>query len=146
MSRRSRGHRAPLSEAPLSSDSPSPEGDDTEALADALFGDAPSFDRKTLQLCREVERLVGSAFAVGLDDDLLNSLVVLQVTPLAGASRLQVVLAPTVPLPVEDGEVRARLERLRPQLRSAVAQHIQRKRAPELELLLLPTLAGEVEE
>jgi ribosome-binding factor A len=114
-------------------------GADPEAMADAMFGgETAPVDRKTQQLCRQVERVLGMLFAGELADDVLCTLTVMDVLPAPNASRLQVLLTPSGDLLESEESVRERLEKARPFLRSQVAQAIQRKKAPELLLALVP--------
>jgi len=125
-------------------------------------------DRKTRQLCRQVERAVSLALGGQCADPLLQALAVQSVEPAPDASRLMISVylpaANTTPDPcaipprdasVEQGsretiaaqaarmsEILARLENVRPLLRREVAAAITRKRAPELVFGL--TAQGEV--
>ena len=86
--------------------------------------------RKTLQLCRQVERALGGALA-DCHDDVLRDLLVESVEPAPNAARLLVTvrsLDSQATLP----EVLARLEAGYGHLRSEVAVAINRKRVPEL--------------
>ena len=87
-------------------------------------------DRKTLQLCRQVERAL--AWALGdSDDDLLRELLVVSVEPAPNARRLLVSVAPLERLN-DLFEVIRHLEAARGRLRSEVAAAITRRKAPEL--------------
>lgn len=65
-------------------------------------------------------------------DPLLEDLVLLDVV--AGGGAIVVTLA----APSTDDAVRAALERVRPRLRSELASQLQRRRVPELSLVLVP--------
>ncbi len=99
--------------------------------AEALFRPADAkVERKTRQLCREVERTLSCALG-DCRDALLRELVVVGVEPAPDASRLAVrVLLP--PADVDGRLVREHLERMRGHLREEVARAVSRKRAPEL--------------
>jgi ribosome-binding factor A len=104
-----------------------------------LFGPLePPIDRKTQQLCKQVRRVLSCVLAGEVADEVLQGLAIDSVVPAPNASRLQVTLFPTGPLEVPLSEVLARLERVRGRLRSAVAEDINRKRAPELSFVLAP--------
>jgi len=104
--------------------------------AEPSAGDGRGADRKSQQLCKQVERTLASVLPE-CREPVLRALVVAEVRPLLGASRLEVVL-----LAPEIGErdrrcVEARLARARAFLRAEVAQQIHRKRVPELSFVVL---------
>lgn len=89
-------------------------------------------DRKTLQLCAQVERSLALALA-GCGDDVLQAVTVESVRPGPDGS----ILAVTVLLPGGPGargarDVLAALERARGLLRAEIASAIHRQRVPEL--------------
>ena len=105
-------------------------------------------NHKDLQLCRQAYRTLGVALSGGCGDEVLAGFVVRGVLPAPDAGRLLVCLEPG---PVAEGDavapadlpdVLARLERVRPLLRREVAEALVRKRAPELEFVVMPR--GEV--
>jgi ribosome-binding factor A len=102
-------------------------------------------DRKTRQLCKQVERIVSLLFAGEVSDSHLSQLSVATVEPMAGASRLMVVVVSGTRDPQKLLEIRERLERARGFIRSEVAQEIHRKKAPELSFMVLPSHLGEGE-
>lgn len=125
------------------------------AQADALFerallgdeglSDSRSFnpreDRKTLQLCRQVQRALGMALGGGGADDLLTDATVESVEPLGGPGQLLVrVTVPADPA-VHPAEVMARLAAQTPRLRAVVASEICRKRVPTLSFVVVPDVA-----
>lgn len=86
-------------------------------------------DRKTLQLCSQVERVL--ALVVPAD------IVVRGVSPAQGASRLMVTIDVPGARSIEDLQsALGHLERLRGRLRCEIAAAISRKRAPELTFVL----------
>lgn len=122
-------------------------------------GETPdSFDRdslfknkrrhKDLQLCRQAFRALSLALAGGCGDDVVAALVVRAVLPSPDATRPLVCLEPG-PAMADAGhaldlpDVLDRLERARPALRREVAEALVRKRAPELEFVVMPR--GEVQ-
>ena len=130
--RRGRAHRAP---------------------ADALFerallgGDReddrkfdPRQDRKTLQLCRQVQRALSLALAGECGDELLRDAMVDGVEPLGGPGQLLVRVTVPPAIKALPGEVSARLAALAPRLRAAVAGEICRKRVPMLSFVVMPYL------
>ena len=89
-------------------------------------------DRKTLQLCAQVERALTLALA-GCGDDVLQGVMIESVRPGPDGA----ILAVTILLPGGPGargahEVLAALERARGLLRSEIAAAIHRQRVPEL--------------
>jgi ribosome-binding factor A len=100
----------------------------------------PRADRKTLQLCRQVQRAVMQALAGECGDDLLRDLSVDSVGPAGGAGHLLVRVI--VPRHVSASEVMHRLESRSSLLRTIVAASICRKRAPMLSFIALPAAEG----
>jgi ribosome-binding factor A len=84
-------------------------------------------ERKTRQLCRQVQRAVNLALADGGAD--VDDLFVEDVTAGAGGPLL---LHVVVPADRSVSEALAALQRVTPRLRCDVARAITRKRAPEL--------------
>jgi hypothetical protein len=106
----------------------------------ALLGDSPTerkpfdagSDRKTLQLCRQVERAVALGLA-GSADDLLRDLVVDGVSPIGSPGHLMVRVIVPAGMPVHD--IMARLDARTAALRAEVAASICRKRVPALSFI-----------
>jgi ribosome-binding factor A len=98
----------------------------------------PREDRKTLQLCRQVQRALMLALSGECADDILREVYVESVEPMGGASQLLV----RVIVPREIGqssfEVVARLDDRLPKLRAIVARSICRKRVPNLMFVACP--------
>jgi ribosome-binding factor A len=122
-------------------------------LDSAFFEDAYSENRKRhkdLQLCRQAFRTLSVALSGGCGDEVLAALSVRAVLPAPNATRLLVCLEPAhlggdvanAALDVPD--VLARLERIRSLLRREVAEALVRKRAPELEFVVMPRSGEEV--
>jgi ribosome-binding factor A len=88
---------------------------------------------KTMQLCRQVQRVLGLSLAGECDDELLRSCYLDSVEPAPDALRLLVRLI--VPAGMSPLEVLSRIECVTPKLRADVARAITRKRAPELTFL-----------
>ena len=120
---------------------------------DSLFGETTrSNDKRThkdLQLCRQAYRTLSVALAGGCGDDVLAGFAVRAVVPAPDASRLLVCLEPAAAgadggnASFDVADVLARLERVRPALRREVAGALARKRAPELEFVVVPRATGE---
>ncbi|MBS2027065.1 MAG: ribosome-binding factor A [Deltaproteobacteria bacterium] len=93
--------------------------------------------RKTMQLCKQVQRVVASVLAECADGHV-SQLSLLGVEPAAGSSVLRVAVVAMG----ADGEAlaatRAALEQLKPYLRMEVADAICRKRVPELVFSVVP--------
>jgi len=112
----------------------------------ALLGDEfsdrkfnPREDRKTLQLCRQVQRALSLALGGEVADDLLREAYVESVEPMGDAGQLLVRV--TVP-PGAAGSppaVSERLATLAPRLRAIVAGEICRKRVPVLSFVVVPS-------
>lgn len=91
-------------------------------------------DRKTQQLCRQVEQNLNLVLGGEFADELLQSLFVESVVPAPNASQLLVTVS------AGDGEenvadrslILNRLERVAGRLRAAVAEAITRKKTPRL--------------
>jgi ribosome-binding factor A len=113
-------------------------GDDTSNIDPATFF-GPTQDvraeRKTQQLCKEVERTLSCALAAA-SDDVVRDLTLIEVSPAPDASRLLVTLSLSRPVPID--EVNERLERMRGSLRQEIASSLQRKRTPELSFAVVP--------
>jgi ribosome-binding factor A len=106
-------------------------------FAEALFGDSSGSssadrqrERKTRQLCRQVQRALNLALAVRGTDSNLSDLYVEEVSPAPHCGHLLVHVA--IPLGRPAGETLGALRREAPRLRAEVATAITRKRAPEL--------------
>jgi len=89
-------------------------------------------NRKALQLCREVERTLGTLLAGGCGDSLLHDLLVQSVVPAPDSTRLLVTLSFLGPAAVEAGEVLTRLQRAYGLFRGEVAAAIHRRKVPDL--------------
>ena len=104
-----------------------------EALCEADSGSRSSdrqAQRKTQQLCRQVERALNLAFANRNGSDDIGGLFVDEVSPAPDCGRLLVHVVIPADRPAAD--VISALRRESPRLRSEVAAAITRKRAPEL--------------
>src|SRR5437016_3701278 len=93
-------------------------------------------EHHTFALCKQVMRALSLILGGEVGDEVIQSLMVLEVSPAPNAGRLAVMLGVrgAVDVPV----VLARLEALRGFLRTRVAESITRKRAPELMFLIVP--------
>jgi ribosome-binding factor A len=92
-------------------------------------------NRKTLQLCRQVER----ALSVILEGDILRDLSVHSVLPAPDSSRLLVTFVYHGPETVASADVLAALHRSSAMLRAEVAASIHRRKTPELSFRVLRT-------
>ena len=106
-----------------------------EALYEADSGSRSSdqAQRKTQQLCRQVERALNLAFADRNGEDDLGGLFVDEVSPAPDCGRLLAHVVIPADRPAAD--VISALRRESPRLRSEVAAAITRKRAPELSFI-----------
>ena len=96
----------------------------------------PSFNRgsrKTLQLCKQVERELSLTLGSEFDDPALRDLQVLSVEPAPNSARMLVTvsLGPSAG-PIHPAEVVAHLSRASGKLRCEIAAAIHRKKTPEL--------------
>ncbi|QOV88976.1 hypothetical protein [Humisphaera borealis] len=98
-------------------------------------------DRKTLQLCRQVERALSLALA-GDRHEVLRDLTVDAVEPMGSAAQLLVRVLVPASVEVSVIEVIGILDGASPRLRAVVAQSICRKRTPSLSFLPVPLRAG----
>jgi hypothetical protein len=87
-------------------------------------------ERKTEQLCRQVQRALNFAFADRSIGEGMEGLYVDEVSPAPDCGRLLVHVL--VPVSLQLRDVMIALGRETPRLRSEVAATITRKRAPEL--------------
>jgi ribosome-binding factor A len=101
----------------------------------------PCTDRKTLQLCRQVQRALILALAGECEDDFLRDVSVDSVVPAGGAGHLLVMVS--VPGHLKATEILARLNDRAGRLRAIVAAAICRKRVPMLSFVAIPLVAGE---
>jgi len=92
--------------------------------------------KKLLRMCSQVARTVAVSLTGECDDPLLNDLQVVEVIPAPDASRLCIKVRSSDESH-ESSLVEDRLEKRRGYLRSEVARVLNRKRAPELEFLLV---------
>ena len=99
----------------------------------------PARDRKTLQLCRQVQRALALALPGECNDERLRDASVESVEPIGGPGQLLVRVS------VPDGgdgatwtDVMARLTACTPRLRATVAREISRKRVPNLSFVVVP--------
>lgn len=90
-------------------------------------------NRKTLQLCRQVER----ALSVLLEGELLRDLTVQSVLPAPDSSRLLVTFLYHGPATIPSAEVVAALHGHYARLRGAIATSIYRRKTPELTFQVL---------
>jgi ribosome-binding factor A len=87
-------------------------------------------NRKTLQLCRQVQRAL--SYALGdCDDNVLASLYVESVDPAPNDKHLMVTVSP-LDRDISPEDVLVRLHRVLGHLRAEIAADIHRKRVPEL--------------
>ncbi len=89
--------------------------------------------RKTLQLCKQVERTLNQVLSGECDDDVLRELLVVGVEPLQGTSQLLVTLQPFDPgdSPAVP-QILEHLHRAKNHLREAVAETVSRRKMPDL--------------
>ena len=98
-------------------------------------------DRKTQQLCQQVERTLSLVLSGEFSDELLQSLIVQSVIPNPNAGQLLVTVSvagdceatPATAIVLE------RLEQVAGRLRLEVARSITRKRVPKLTFCVVPS-------
>jgi ribosome-binding factor A len=90
-------------------------------------------NRKTLQLCRQVERILGGL----LEGEILRDLLVHSVIPAPDSSRLLVTVVHHGPDSVATTDILAALHGAHARLRGEVAGSIHRRKTPELTFQVL---------
>jgi len=100
----------------------------------------PRTDRKTLQLCRQVQRALMLSLAGECGDDLLRDVSVDSVDPAGGPGHLLVRVI--VPGGSSVADVLIRLNDRSGKLRAIVAASICRKRVPMLSFIAMPVAEG----
>ena len=85
-------------------------------------------NRKTLQLCRQVERILSAL----LEGEILRDLSVQSVAPAPDSSRLLVTVVFHGPETIPTTDILAALEQAKVKLRAEVAVAIHRRKTPEL--------------
>lgn len=100
-------------------------------------------DRKTQQLCQQVEQTLSLVLSGEFSDELLQSLIVESVIPAPNASQMLVTVSieSSLEAPANPSVVLERLDRVVGRLRAEVAASITRKRAPALKLLIVSAQA-----
>ena len=99
--------------------------------------------RKALQLCSQVADTLSLVLSGECGDEVLQNLLVAEVTPAPDASQLLVLLTPAPGSPIfELHQVMAELRAASGRLRTEVAASISRKRAPRLTFQFLPRVEG----
>jgi hypothetical protein len=99
-------------------------------------------DRKTLQLCRQVQRAVSMAIPGDSGDAALADASVESVEPMGGPGQLLVRVSSPARADAAPAVVMARLAAYAPRLRAMVAGQISRKRVPALSFVVVPAGAG----
>ena len=89
-----------------------------------------SNQRKTLQLCRQVERALMFVLSDS-EDDVLRDLMIVAVEPAPNAGRLMVTTTPLCEM-INPVEAIARLQAARGWLRTEIAASIHRRKVPDL--------------
>lgn len=100
--------------------------------------------RKAMQLCSQVADTLSLVLSGECSDDVLQNLLVAEVTPAPDASQLLVVLTPAPgSLSLTAEKVMAAVRAASGRLRTEVAGAISRKRAPRLVFQFLPVLISQ---
>ena len=89
-----------------------------------------SGERKTLQLCRQVERALMHVLPDS-DDDTLRDLMIVGVEPAPNAGRLLVTTTPLCEM-IDPLDATSRLQAARGWLRCEIAASIHRRKVPDL--------------
>jgi ribosome-binding factor A len=96
------------------------------------------FNRKVLQLCKQIQLTLNMTLAGEFEDKLLQNLEIIGVEPVPDSSHLLVILTPSNASEVfKIKEVMLSLQKVSGLLRSEAARSINRKRVPELSFRLL---------
>lgn len=94
---------------------------------------APHFDRKAMQLCRQIERELTLILSGELDDDRVRDLTVLSVHPFPSTNLLLVTLqAPEICTQQQLLQLDQILAQHKPTIRAEIAAAIHRRKTPEL--------------
>ena len=102
---------------------------------------APKNDRKTMQLCSQVQRTVEQVLLGDLDDDVLRNLYVVSVEPAPDDSRLLVTVGPFASgVAIDPIQVMEHLGLASAHIRAEVAGAITRKKAPSLVYQVIPPM------
>lgn len=89
--------------------------------------------RKTLQLCKQIEHTLSYVLSGETEDDLIRELYVVSVDPAPNASHLLVTVASlNRASDIDPAETMARLHKFAPMIREEVAASIHRRYVPEL--------------
>lgn len=119
------------------------DGVDPRTAFTRMTSDGQTNARKSLQLCKAAARALRAALACDCGDALLNELEVVAVETDGRAMHLRVtVQLAAATTDMDRGVAAQRLAALTGFLRSAVAAAINRRRAPELRFVVLPTSGG----
>jgi ribosome-binding factor A len=105
----------------------------------------PREDRKTLQLCRQVQCALAMALSGECGDEILRDLYVESVEPMGSASQLIVRVVIPANLRCSLVEVMSKLDERAVRLRALVAQAICRKRVPNLTFIVVPSIGNAME-
>ena len=97
----------------------------------------PASDRKTLQLCRQVQRAISMSLAGECADEVLRDVYVDSVLPMSGAAQLLVKVVIPRHAVLEWADVLQRLNAQSSRLRALVARSINRKRTPNLTFIVI---------
>ena len=89
-------------------------------------------DHKDLQLCKQVYRVLSTLLAGGFADPMIQSLVIVSVTPAPDASRLLVSVQASKNAEYDADSILARIQSIQAILRIEVAGAVCRRKAPEL--------------
>ncbi len=90
-------------------------------------------DRRTLQMCGEVRRALDLVMTGECDDEILRGLYVQSVTPAPDAAHLLVTVSPLDPRdPTPPHTILQHLQIFAGRFRTAIAETINRRRAPDL--------------
>ena len=89
--------------------------------------------RKTLQLCKQVERTLSQVLSGECHDDVLRELLVVGVEPLQGTLQLLVTVQPFDPATSPAWpQILEHLHRAKSFLRESVAEAVSRRKVPDL--------------
>ena len=125
---------------PTLADNPG-EGDGRDPRFDPpARGSANVHNRKALQLCRQIERLLVGLLGGECGDDVLRDLLIHSVDPAPDSSRLLVTVS-MLTLDHSEAEVLSRLRNAVPMLRREIAASVHRRKLPDLIFRLLPRAA-----
>jgi ribosome-binding factor A len=102
----------------------------------------PEIDRKSMQFCRQVQRILSLTLAFEVRDEWVRLMTVESVRPAPSCGHLMVMLGVPGDCGAGLADLLERIERVRPVLRAAIAGGSSRKRVPMLSFTFVAPGSG----